>query len=127
MTDVGVEFLRRQTLDFIALDPTTITLIPTVESKLPGGGTETTVGEPREPQEFKVIWVGGQATGIIRSADGSDRQYDFVLVGPYDCLLDIGDHWFDGGVKYVVEGFAPYSAYQKKAGVKAYGAKPNGG
>lgn len=127
MTDIGLPYLRRQTEAFINLDPTVISLIPVGRTVSPGGGVSKIGAQPKPPQTLKLIWQGGNPSGKVQASDGSDRQYDMVLLGPHDADFDIGDHWFHDGVKYVIEGFLPDSEYQRKVGVKAYGEKPYGG
>lgn len=127
MTDVGIGFLRKQTAQFIALDPTIITLKTKAEITAPGGGVSIGAGPDRAEQIFKLIYQGGNPSGKVQTEDGSDKQYDFVLLGLHDAALGIGDYWLHGGVKYVVEGFLPNNEYEIKAGVKAYGEKPYGG
>ncbi|WPH57967.1 head-to-tail stopper [Gordonia phage LuckyLeo] len=125
MTDVNLDLLRQQTIDFISLDPTSITLKTTAMSRTPGGGYKKMGDIDREPQIFKLIWQGG--AGATSSEDGVDSQNDMILLGAHDAEMEIGDYWTHDGVKYVIQEFLPASGYQRKAKVKAFGAKPIGG
>ncbi|QFG08159.1 head-to-tail stopper [Gordonia phage OtterstedtS21] len=125
MTDLNLDLLRQQTVDFINTDPTPITLKTTTMSRLPGGGYKKLGDIDREPQVFKLIWQGG--SGSVTSDDGVDSQYDMILLGAHDAEMEIGDYWTLDGVKYVIQEFLPGSGYQRKAKVKAFGAKPIGG
>lgn len=126
MTDIGLDLLRQQTLDFIALDPTPVVLKTTGVSRAPGGGYVKTNDVDRPEQTFKIIAQAAN-DGEVVANDGVDIQYDLILLGAHDCAFEIGDYWTHNGVKYVIRGILPTGSYQRKAAVKAYGAEPIGG
>lgn len=102
---------RKGTKHFIDSDPTSIILIPHVEEFV--AGTKKSVPQsPREPQNFKVIWGGGD--GIVRNTPNGVHRFDFILVGEYDAVVSIGDKFHDK--KAVVEFIWPSNEYEVKAG-----------
>lgn len=109
---------------FIEQDPTVITLIPVEMVDMASGGTKPVDKTPRAPQIFKMIWQGGNSTGINTTADGQNRQFDFIMVGEYDAEVEIGDHWTDGSQEYYVDGLEPFNGYEIKAHVKSFGEWP---
>lgn len=123
MTALQTELAINQsnTLAFIAQDPTTITLIPRLDVWV-AGSKKKTDQTPRDPQTFKVIWA--PTTGIVQTIDGTSRRFDFVLVGAFDAVVAIGDHWLqtiqDNEIDYVF----PYNGYEVKCGGSSYGSKP---
>lgn len=135
--DVNQELQTQRELTewFIAEDPTTIILIPRVETVGVGGGVQTADGTPRDPQTFKVIpmnhterpvasgFGGGEA-----NSGGVQRKFDYTIVGKYDAIVGIGDYWEDpSGQKYIVDAINPYNNYEVKAMVTTYGRKPDHG
>jgi hypothetical protein len=116
---------RKATQRFIDDDPSDITLIPIVTENRPGGAKVRVDGTPKASQTFKFIYPGGD--GIVVTAEGQTRRFDFILVGAYDADLSIGDHWTEGGQNYVVEYVLPFCDYEQKAGGVTHGAAPNHG
>lgn len=122
LSNVELSIHRRGTERFINADPTEITLTPSAE--IWSGGTKTYgEEEPRQPQNFKVIWSGSE-TGIVVKSEGTTRRFDFVLVGTHDAEVAIGDFWKVGDQHYQVEWVAPANGYEVKAGGSSYGSKP---
>lgn len=112
---------RRNTLRFIASDPTTIVLM------IPGGGIvdgtfKSGAGSARNPQQFKLIW--GEQSGIVRETPDGTRRFDFVLVGAHDATIEIGDRFSIGENKYVITYIYPYNDYEVKAGGVSHGPNP---
>ena len=115
---------RLGTKQFIEKDFTTIVLIPSV--KTTEYGTDTfTDGTPRLPQNFKMIYPGGD--GIIPTGEGTTRRFDFILVGEYNAEVEIGDHWKEGEQFYQVEWVDPYNEYEVKVGGSSHGPDPDHG
>ncbi|HPE52949.1 MAG TPA: hypothetical protein PK852_02420 [Mesotoga prima] len=114
---------RKGTLKFIAADPTVITLTPVYEDFVNGTKTLIQLSE-RDPQTFKVIW-SGSIEGLVSTGDTNTHRFDFVLVGPYDAEVAIGDYWVtDDGQKNVIEWLAPSNGYEVKAGGVSHGRVP---
>ena len=120
-----LEIQRKLTEWFISVGPPkTITLIPQVEIKEPGKGIKRGPGTPRPPQQFKIIWPGGD--GFVSSVqDGTHHRFDAILVGLYDCQAEIGDIWQEGDQKYYIHSEYPNNQYERKFGLYSYGNKPS--
>lgn len=122
LSAIELSIHRKGTERFIAGDPTEITLIPSTE--VWSGGSKTYgIENPRDPQNFKVIWSGSQ-DGIVVKSEGTTRRFDFVLVGAYDAQVAIGDHWKVGDQHFQVEWVAPANGYEVKAGGVSHGSNP---
>ena len=124
LSDIEIALHRKGTVKFIESDPSLITLTPSTETWV--GGTKTFSDDVnRTPQYFKVIWSGSQ-DGIAITSEGKTRRFDFILVGAYDALVAIGDHWRVGSQHFQIEWVAPYNGYEVKAGGSSHGSKPTG-
>lgn len=124
LSNIEISLHRKGTERFINADPTEIVLIPSTETWV--GGTKTfSSGTPRTAQNFKVIWPGSQ-DGITVTSNGTTRRFDFILVGEYDALVSIGDHWTVDTQHFQVEWIAPSNGYEVKAGGSSHGNKPTG-
>lgn len=126
----GLDELRRQTHWFIMNDPTPIVLTPRDRAIAPGGGWNAVDLTPRPEQIFKMIFQSGVVDGVVATADGQDRRYDFVILGEWDCTLGIGDYWVDAlndHQFWTIAGLQPYNGYEVKAGVLSYGRDPQHG
>lgn len=126
----GLDALRRQTHWFIENDPTPITLIPVQKVEAPGGAWNISELPPRPTQRFKMIFQSGAADGVVQTADGTNRRFDFVLVGEWDATVHIGDIFVEPEYddhKWVVQGLHPFNGYEIKAGVVSYGKAPQHG
>jgi hypothetical protein len=122
-TAFALSMHRKGTTEFIAANPTTIILTSKTEAWV--GGTKTLdVDSEREPQDFKVIWSGSD--GIVVTASGTTRRFDFILVGEYDANVAIGDFWDIENQHNVIEYVYPSNGYEVKCGGKSYGSKPSG-
>lgn len=120
----GVEIHRANTARFIDLDPTTIALKTRTEQFI-AGTRKRTDGPTRSPQLFKVIWgtVGAGFVPII--AGGETRRFDFILVGNYDAIVDIGDYWTVNGQDNEIGYIYPPNGYEVKCGGYSHGGNPN--
>lgn len=125
----GLNELRRQTHWFIENDPTPISLIPVEKVAASGGGWNISELDPRPSQRFKLIFQSG-SDGVVQATDGVNRRYDFILLGEWDAIVDIGDMFVEpayGNQKWIVQGLQPYNGYQIKAGIVSYGKNPQHG
>jgi hypothetical protein len=114
---------RKGTEEYIAADPTTITL--TSKSVAWAGGSKTlNADSERAPQNFKVIWSGSD--GIVTTSSGTTRRFDFILVGGYDAEVAIGDFWDIENQHNVIEYVYPSNGYEVKCGGKSHGSNPSG-
>jgi hypothetical protein len=119
----ALDVLRSLTHWFIAQDPTTVQLISRVRSLTGNGGFSFTDGPPRVQQIVKMIFPRGNSDGIVIAEAGQDRQYDFVMVGEWDAVIEKDDYWVDPDTeqKYIVTGLSPYNEYEVKAEIKSFG------
>ena len=107
--------------------PSEITLIPTLRTATPGKGIKTVPGAPRDPQQFKKIFPGGDGLQTA-GQDGTLHKIDMVLVGVWDCLGEIGDMWDDvDGQRYIIHSEYPRNWYERKFGVYSIGNQPKDG
>jgi hypothetical protein len=121
----ALDVAKANTSQFINLDPTVITLTPRVETFV--AGTRKRVdGVPRVAQVFKLIWVDFGAGFAPIIAGGETRRFDFILVGNYDAIVEIGDHWVIGNQDNSIDYIYPPNGYEVKAGGTSQGAKPRG-
>lgn len=122
--DATRAILRQGTIDFISIDPTTITLIPTVRVKQDDGSFVEEDGPARDPQTFKLnsIEFTPQGQTVTITQDGVERIIGFYLIGAYDCIMEPGDHWVgDDGRRYTVIALMDGHGYETKGAVEAHG------
>lgn len=128
-----LKILRKQTKRFIDDDPFEIVLIPRVKNRVPGGGHEMADGTPRSPQTVKLIYTGsargiGGAEGVQVTGDGVERRFDYVVVGEWDMVVEVGDHWEDARQqRWEVLGMIPDNEYERRFTCSAYGRRTEGG
>jgi hypothetical protein len=121
-----LELQRSNTAAFIAADPTTIALIPSVQTKLPSGGVEISPGSPQPAQTFRLIPMSHterptRAANSTGSETGLVRKHDFTLLGNWDAVWQEGDFWDDAeGKRWVIDALVPDNGYQRKAMVTAF-------
>lgn len=117
--------LRKQTVAFIRANQTLIQLIPRQLQDATDGGHFFTDLPPRPTQEFRLI---PQADGMAARVDdnGESNQYPFILLGAWNCTMHELDFWEDPDteMRWEIESFVHYNAYERKARVTAYGEQP---
>lgn len=116
---------RAVSAEFIAQDPTTIVLIPTVRTKQPSGSWAETDGPPRPAQTFKMIPIDFTAHGasLTVTQDGVERIISYVIMGEWNSVMAAGDHWTGAdGRKYRIIAVMDGHGYEQKATVEAHGA-----
>ena len=114
---------RRLTKAFIDANPVTVMLTPRTRSKKPAGGWAWVDGTPRDPQVMTLIeqtGLSGQPKPLV-TADGVEREVDFVLLGEYDCLLSAGDVFAYQGKDWEVVDMFFDNGYEKRGLVSARG------
>ena len=116
---------RKLTKWFIDTDPTSLILIPRTKQDRPGGSHRFVDGPAKDPQIVKMIYPGGD--GIVVTADGKTRRFDFIIVGQHDADIAIGDHWTEGDQNYVIEYLFPFNDYEVKGGGVTHGSAPDHG
>lgn len=114
---------RKGTSHFIEADVTVISLVPSQEQWV--DGTKRFISQPpRDAQRFKIIW-GGES-GIVRETPNGVRRFGFILVGNYYATVAIGDTFYIGTNKFVIEYIFPDNGYEVKCGGNSHGSKPTG-
>lgn len=114
---------RANVSELLSLRGQPIALIPatgTVTEK-PGGGKDYASGAPRAAQIFAKF--NKQALDGVENAQtdrGTTRKFQFEMIGAYDAVVVVGDHWEDYAAKYVVESVDNTQPYQVKAIVNAF-------
>lgn len=112
MTELDVQ--RRLTREFIASGPTTIALIPSEAVVRANGGTSMSDGTPRTPQQFKLIPMTFNQRPTF-TIDGVDRIIDYTLLGEWNSVMEVWDHWDDGeGGTNVIIALTDGHGYEKK-------------
>ena len=84
---------QRITEGFIAIDETSVVLIPQTETITPNGGRRLTEDTPRDAQPFKVIPMTFDQRPTV-TAGGKERLIDYTLLGTVDSVVEINDIWF---------------------------------
>lgn len=126
MNDIELLVHRKGTEQFISRDQTDIVLIPSVSVE--EFGTKTiSEGTPRASQSFKFIYPAGDSGGIVSTGQGITHKFDFIIVGLYDAIVSIGDHWEEGSQFYQIEWVQPFNGYEVKAGGTSHGSAPDHG
>lgn len=110
-----LQWQRTATANFIAQDPSTITLVPHQRVRTGNGGYVDQAGAPRVPQTVKLILLSNDQRPTTTVA-GVERSIDYHLVGPWDMAIAVGDTWDDAdGTTWEVLGFTEGWDYMTKA------------
>lgn len=115
---------------FISMDPSEITLTPRQLVRTKTNAREAQDLTPRHQQVFKLVQGGlvrTSAEGLTETEDGTQRKFDYILIGNWDAIVEIGDWWEDNGQRYEVTGILPYNGYEVKAGIISHGDSPRHG
>lgn len=126
MVDVAAIAAKQRALTqrYIDYDPTTIILIPTVKTHTDSGSDVWTDGPPRMAQTFKLITIEATAHGHepVSTQDGVERIINAVLLGAWDSVMEVGDHWRGAdGRRYTIIALEDGHGYAKKGLVEAHG------
>jgi hypothetical protein len=87
-------------------DVAEIALIPAKQAAAEGagGGHRYSDATPRAPQLLKVSKVTGlDGREESQRDEGTNRKFNFEVVGPADAEIEIGDHWEDEIASYTIE------------------------
>lgn len=112
---------RYATMQFIAANPSEITLTSRNEAMV-NGTVVSTFGGPRPPQIFRLIWL--EEKGVYEKPPSGTRKFDFAIVGEYDAELAIGDFWEVGEQEFIIEAISPFNGWEVKAYGVSNGPKP---
>jgi hypothetical protein len=105
---------RALTLKYIDHDPTTIELVPYVDTPSETGGFVRTEGVPRAPQVFKMISQAQFSTRPLVTVAGVERIIDYVLLGGWESTMEVGDHWTSDGAFFEIIALEAGHGYEKK-------------
>lgn len=109
---------RLLTNQFIAANPSVLTLIPRERVKT-GSGVKWDDQDPRPVQVGRLIDLSGTATLV--TADGRQRQQTFQLLLPWDGEVGLYDYWNDSeGIRHEVSDLLPDNGYERRATVVRY-------
>jgi hypothetical protein len=120
---------RFNTIAFIAAEPLVLTLSVRGSARTPSGAYGRERQAERPAQTFRLL-LQSPAGGRIeqRTADGTERQVDFVLLGRWDAEIDVSDYWDDElGQRWEVTSLIPSNGYETRAVVEAHGKRLYGG
>jgi hypothetical protein len=122
-TGASLPALRAATHLFISMDPSAITLVPKVQVLQPSGGFTEQDAVSRPLQQFKLIARSAAERPFEAGPDaGLQRTHDFILLGEWDAVMAVGDHWIDAsGTRYEIVALVPYNGYETRAVVTADG------
>lgn len=96
MDPVELDYHRKNTAAFILVRPTVISLTPVLRVRSASGGFTEVDQPPRALQTFRIIELGASSTPpILRLTDGSQREAAFELLGAWNSMMAVGDHWYD--------------------------------
>lgn len=120
---------RANTLAFIAADPISLTLQVRGSERTASGAFDSERQSERAVQSFKLIMQSPAGSSIEqRTEDGTERQVDFILLGAWDAVVEVGDYWEDGlGNRHEVKAIVPRNGYETRAVVEAHGKYLAGG
>lgn len=121
-SDAEVQLNRLQTTAWIDYDPRTIVL-QTVDAVPTSSGGFTRDTSSRVPQIGRLISRGDVEARPRPMVDGEIVEDDFVLVFPWDALVERGDWFYLDGLKYEVVWVndGPTRFYERKCGVTLRG------
>ena len=115
---------RANTAAFIAANPISLELIPTTRTKTAAGGFLGSDGQRRVAQTFRLVeqtHTFGNAPGRLRTPDGTQERVDYMLVGAYDSVMEVGDYWTDAdGVRFEILELMPFNGYERRGQVRKY-------
>lgn len=119
---------RAATVTFINSDPITVVLIPRVKTAV-RGIVQFIDDSPRSPQVMKLIMQSAAGGSIEQhTGDGTERRTDFQLLGAWNSLGEIGDHWQDVAEQWwEVTAIVPDNGYERRYVIESYGKHPTGG
>lgn len=123
-----IDHNRMLTTWFIEQDPTDIVLSRRGVTRTASGATKFNDVTTLDSQRVKIIYGGGTGSGragIVRTGDGTERMFSFIMVMEWDADVQPGDHWVDGnGQWWEVEEVLPLNGYETKATLRSYGKEP---
>ncbi len=134
MKQTLVNALRKGTDVLLGIDSQSIVLVPHARTQGQGGVYNYVPQTPRVAQDFAIESVGSTFSGIAGTGGGSVgtegasvHQWDYEIVGRYDCAMEIGDTWTSGSTIYRITSIKPSNGYERRGIVVAIGKDPSYG
>lgn len=120
---------RLNTSEFIAADPVYVALRTRGSTRTASGAFDRQMGAQRPQQRFKLIMQSPAGGSIEATADdGITRRVDYVLLGEWDCVFEVGDYWDDNANRrYEITAIIAENPYERRAVVVGYGNALEGG
>lgn len=85
---------KLNTAAFIAAKPVSLVLTPRTKEPTDTNGTKWVVGAPKTAQTLRIIEISARVTPpILQLTNGTERQVEFELLGPFDANIAAGDFW----------------------------------
>lgn len=129
LIDLHLNEARYGRQQYINAKPTVITLQPTRDGvnpvAKPGGGHDFPKPAARAPQTFRLVAQPSEPVEHGAHDDGFTRKVEYMLVGAYDAIVEIGDTWDEGDFHFHVDSLQPYNGYEVRANVTGFAVKPN--
>lgn len=126
--------LRKATALSIRIDPTVIQFIPHNKIRKPGGGYDTPVGTPLDPQTFLVEPISSTLSGITGAGGGfvatdgaKAHQWSYQITGLHNSNMEIGYTWKEGNTTYRIDAIQPANGYERVGICTAIGGDPSYG
>lgn len=115
---------KRNTARFIAARPSVIALTPITRVRTASGGTKVSDLPPRSAQTLRLIEQAsayGNNPGLLQAQDGKQLKVTYQLLGEFDAVMGVGDHWSEGGIKFEIAELLPFNGYERRGQVIQYG------
>lgn len=109
---------RRNTVAFIAKNPSQLALQPQARQRTATGGFAATLSPARAPQTFRVIDLSSGYNvdqPPQRTIDGVEKTVQFMLLGAYDTIINLYDVWTDANGQWQVTQVFPENGYEQRA------------
>lgn len=119
-----LEVNKRNTVAFISARPMLVTLTPVQRVRTASGGTKVLDLPPRSPQTLRLIEQAsayGNSPGLLQAQDGKQLKVTYQLLGPFDAVMGVGDHWSEGGITFEIAELLPFNGYERRGQVIQYG------
>lgn len=112
---------RLNTAAFIDADPFDCVLSPATYESNGSGGQRRVASPDRSPQRMRLIPTTGQATER-QTSDGRAVQPDFMLMAPFDAVVERWDRFVFNGNRFEVLHVQEKREYQTKSEVVLLGS-----
>lgn len=112
---------RKLTKSFIDTQPVSIVLTPRSLEKQSTGGKKWVEDTPRSPQTLRLIEPSSSGPDPVRTADGIEREVEFILLGEHDAIIGQNDIFEYGGLSWEVVQLMHFNGWERRATVCRFG------